>query len=202
MIKYLFKNAEFVKTAIQPEDYPPHRNSRGESLPEIAVVGRSNVGKSTLLNHLFQSKGLVKTSSTPGKTQTINFFLLNKQLSFVDLPGYGYAQVAASVKKNWGEMIENYLNSRENLKLILFLVDIRRTPNEEDLMMMDWIVERQKQTILVLTKVDKVTKNERDRQTACIRKPFSGLFLPFVHYSAPKNEGRNQLIQMVHSCLC
>lgn len=183
------------------------RDSRGRSMPEIAVAGRSNVGKSSLLNDLFQAKGLVKTSSTPGKTQAINFFTLNGQLSFVDLPGYGYAQVASHVKKTWGPMVENYLNQRESLQLMLFLIDIRRTPNDEDFQMMEWICNKQLPAILILTKVDKVTQSEREHQTSLIENAFeknafsSSHLVPRIHYSTLKHEGRKQLIQAIVSCL-
>src|ERR1700676_4011688 len=129
MAKYAFKNAKYIKSAVHPKDYPTQRDSRGHVMPEIAVAGRSNVGKSSLLNHLFQHKGLVKTSSVPGKTQLLNFFTLDGKLAFVDLPGYGYAQVPISVRKRWGPMVQEYLEKRQQLKVILFLFDIRRIPN-------------------------------------------------------------------------
>lgn len=204
MTTYCFKNGAFIKTALLPADYPALYMKRGVPLPEIAVAGRSNVGKSTLLNHLFLSKNLVKTSSEPGKTQAINFFTLNDQLTFVDLPGYGYAHVSNQVKKDWGTMIENYLNQRECLKLILFLLDIRRLPAEEDLQMMRWIAAKKLPSILVLTKVDKVTPSEKIQKTKGILQIFDDYSLPSltpIHYSAPKNEGRKQLIQKIISCL-
>ena len=114
---YEFVKARFIKTAIWPKDYPTLKDDGGRLLPEIAVAGRSNVGKSSLLNHLFGSKGLVKTSSTPGKTQAINFFVVDEQLTFVDLPGYGYAEVPPSVRKQWGPMVEKYLKERQEIKL-------------------------------------------------------------------------------------
>ena len=157
--------AKFVKTAILPKDYPVIRNIRGKILPEIAVAGRSNVGKSSLLNHLFHSRHLVKTSSTPGKTQALNFFIFEDEIAFADLPGYGYAQVPHGVKKQWGPMVQAYLEKRETLKLILFLMDIRRIPNEDDLQFLDWVVHCQKSMIMVLTKVDKVKAKERKANT-------------------------------------
>lgn len=166
-------------------------------LPEVAVVGRSNVGKSTLLNHLFRSKGLVKTSSTPGKTQAVNFFSLDDKLIFADLPGYGYAQVPHHERKNWGTLIESYLSEKPNL--ILFLVDIRRTPNDDDLRMAEWIEASGIPAILLLTKVDKVKPGERAQQTDNIVGMLKGF--PHVHYSAVKNEGRNQLIRRISEVL-
>jgi len=197
MVAYVFKNAKFIKTAIQPKDFPVLKDVSGHVLPEIAVVGRSNVGKSSLLNHLFLRKNLVKTSSMPGKTQGINFFTLNDQLAFVDLPGYGYAEAPQHVRKQWQPMIENYLAQRDSLKLILFLFDIRRVPNEEDQRLMEWMASHDKAIILVLTKVDKVTRNEKNANTSKILKGFHCMNLHFVHYSATENIGRKELIKML-----
>lgn len=198
MVAYAFKNATFVKTAIQPKDFPILKDVSGHILPEIAVIGRSNVGKSTLLNHLFLRKNLVKTSSVPGKTQALNFFTLNDQLAFVDLPGYGYAEAPKLVRQQWQPMIENYLSHRDSLKLILFLFDIRRVPNEEDTKLLEWLSERyQKAMILVLTKIDKVKNNEKNSNTQKILKAFNCDNLHYVHYSATKNIGRKELIHML-----
>jgi GTP-binding protein len=182
-----FHNAQFLKTVVRVEDLPEFRD-----LPEIAVIGRSNVGKSTLLNHLFGTKGLVKTSSTPGKTRALNFFAVGGECICVDMPGYGYAAVSKNEIRQWGELIENYLNSRETLKALLFLFDIRRDPQEEDLQMVAWIRHRHIPTILVLTKVDKVNKSEYALYTKRITDSFKDL--PYVHYSATKNKGRKELI--------
>lgn len=194
-------HARFIKTAMKPKDYPVIRDMSGNILPEIAVAGRSNVGKSTLLNHLFQSHNLVKTSSTPGKTQALNFFVMDDKLAFADLPGYGYAQVSQSVKKAWGPMIQTYLESRETLQLILFLVDIRRIPNADDLRFLDWVVKAEKGMILVLTKVDKVNANERKKNTALILEAFRASNLHYVLYSATKNSGRRELLAMIRDAL-
>jgi GTP-binding protein len=193
----LFKNARFIKTAMQSKDYPTLRDESGNILPEIAVAGRSNVGKSSLLNHLFQHKGLVKTSSTPGKTQALNFFTLNDQLAFVDLPGYGYAKVPIEVRKKWGPMVQNYLKAREPLKLILFLFDIRREPNEEDKQFLEWAALHEKSVILVLTKVDKVKANEKKANTQKILKAFDTENLHYLYYSSTENLGRKELIAML-----
>jgi len=189
--------ARFIKTAIFPKDYPVIRNSKGQILIEIAVAGRSNVGKSSLLNHLFHTKHLVKTSSTPGKTQALNFFVFEDRLAFADLPGYGYAEVSQSIKKQWGPMIQTYLEKRETLKLVLFLIDIRRVPNQDDLQFFDWIVQNQKGMILVLTKVDKVKKNELKRNTVKILEAFGAGNIHHVYYSATKNQGRKELLAMI-----
>jgi GTP-binding protein len=201
MVKYEFKNPRFIKTAVKPKDYPILRNIQGKLLPEIAVAGRSNVGKSSLLNDLFQRKGLVKTSSTPGKTQALNFFVLNEQLSFVDLPGYGYAEVPMEVRRKWGPMIEAYLDSRETLKSLLFLFDIRRLPNDEDRLLIEWAIARHKSLLLVLTKVDKVKQNEKVSQTQKILNLLPFKNLPCVHYSVTKNVGRRELMFWLRAAL-
>ncbi len=201
MPHYLFKNARFITSAVHCKDFPILKDSKGQILPEIAVAGRSNVGKSSLLNDLFQSKNLVKTSSTPGKTQLLNFFTLDGALSFVDLPGYGYASVPLSVKKRWGPMIKSYLENRESLKVLLCLFDIRRMPNEEDLQMLEWAVHYQKAVILVLTKVDKVGQGEKVKNTRSILNAFGMANLHYTHYSATKNVGRKILIGMLCDAL-
>lgn len=196
-----FKNVYFVKTAVRPEHYPLLKTDAGVLLPEVAVAGRSNVGKSSLLNHLFLRKDLVKTSSAPGKTQAINFFSVNDSLLFVDLPGYGYAQVPAVLRKEWGPMVHTYLAQRPSLKLILFLLDIRRLPNEDDLAFVEWVIQAQKAMILVLTKCDKVSRHERLAQTQKILQILNCDSLHYVHYSVVKKEGRQELINMMLDAL-
>lgn len=189
------KQAVFIKSAHKPKDYPP------PELPEVAFVGRSNVGKSSLINVLANRKGLVRTSSTPGRTQLINFFAINDTLMLVDLPGYGYAKAPAEIRRQWQPMIETYLASRENLKAVVLILDIRRTPSAQDLDMLDWLDRYQIRPIIVLTKCDKLSKNQRTQQTAVITtaiKRSSALVLPF---SALSKEGRDgiwaTIIQML-----
>lgn len=201
MVKYLFKDAKFVKTAIKPKDYPKLFGLKEQPMMEIAVAGRSNVGKSTLLNHLFQRKGLVKTSSKPGKTQALNYFTVDDDLALVDLPGYGYANVPLSVRKKWGPMVQTYLSDRDLLKIVLFLFDIRRMPNADDFQMMDWLLQSGKAVILVITKIDKVSKNQRKPQTEKILQAFNVENLYYVHYSATKNVGRKELISMINDAM-
>lgn len=195
------REAKFIKTAIYPKDYPVIRNQSGKILPEIAVAGRSNVGKSSLLNHLFYTKHLVKTSATPGKTQALNFFTLDDRLAFADLPGYGYAEVPASVRKQWGPMVRSYLEQRQTLKVVLFLLDIRRVPNAEDLQFLDWAAFQGKATILVLTKVDKVKANERKANTQKILNALGAGNIHYVYYSSTKNIGRRELVAMIEDAL-
>lgn len=200
-LEFHFKKARFIKTAIFPKDFPLLRNESGEYLPEIAVAGRSNVGKSSLLNHLFRSKGLVKTSSIPGKTQAINFFTVDDQLAFADLPGYGYAKVPMNVRKQWGPMVERYLQKRDSLKIILFLFDIRRLPNEEDKQFLEWAAHHQKALILVLTKIDKVSQNQKKTNRDKILQEFNAKNLHHILYSVTKNIGRKELITMLEDAI-
>lgn len=199
-LKVPFK-AKFITTAVAAKDYPVLRNESGYLMPEIALAGRSNVGKSSLLNDLFHAKGLVKTSSTPGKTQTINFFTLNNELSFVDLPGYGFAHVPLAIKKQWGPMVKKYLQSRTPLQLILFLFDIRRIPNDEDRQFLEWVAHNEKALILVLTKVDKVNQSEKHANTKKILEEFGAENLHYVYYSVPKQFGRHKLLSLIQDAL-
>jgi GTP-binding protein len=147
-------SARFVKSATQPDDFPRDQK------PEIAFCGRSNVGKSSLLNALTNSRGLAKTSSSPGRTQLINFFLVNERIYFVDLPGYGFAKVPRAVRQNWGQMIENYLVERKQLKLAVLLVDSRRPPADSDVTMKKWLDHQQIPNAIILTKADKISRNQ------------------------------------------
>lgn len=148
----LIKSAEFILSVAGPKQYPT------DNLPEIALVGRSNVGKSSLVNCLINRKGLAKTSSTPGKTRLLNFYLINKEFYFVDLPGYGYAKVKENIKKSWGSLIEDYLAKRENLAGILQLVDIRHKPTKDDILMQEWLQYHGLPTLVIATKLDKITR--------------------------------------------
>jgi GTP-binding protein len=179
--------ADFIKSAVKSKDFPP------AELPEVAFVGRSNVGKSSLINVLSGRKALVRTSSTPGRTQLINFFDINGILTLVDLPGYGYAKAPPDVRKQWGPMIETYLAKRENLKTVVLILDIRRIPSDGDLEMLGWLQRYNIPPIIVLTKCDKLSKNERAKQTALISAAISrdkSLMLPF---SALSKDGRAEI---------
>lgn len=196
-----FLKPKFIKTAMKTDQYPTLRDLSGDILTEIAVAGRSNVGKSSLLNHLFQKQGMVKTSSTPGKTQALNFFTTANSLAFCDLPGYGFAKVPGSIRKEWGPMVQDYLEERTSLKLILFLFDIRRTPNEDDWRFLEWVVQSNRAMILVLTKVDKLTQDEKRANTKKILEAFNTENLYHTHYSVTKNVGRKELIYMIIDAL-
>lgn len=191
----IIKSADFVKSATRPAHYPE------AELPEIAFAGRSNVGKSSLINVLVNRKALVRTSSTPGRTQLINFFNINEAFFLVDLPGYGFAQVPLAVKKEWGPMVRTYLSGRHRLKAVVLLFDIRRVPREEDLQLLDWLEEFAIPTIPVLTKVDKIGRGQRARQ---IRPILDATGLPldaFTLFSATTREGRDEVWQRIEAAL-
>ncbi len=181
----IIKFSEFITSAVKPSQYPP-----GE-LPEIAFAGRSNVGKSSLINTLINRKRLVKTSSTPGRTQLINFFVINKMYSFVDLPGYGYAKVPAAIRKTWGPMIETYLSTREALKGVVLIMDIRRTPGHEETNFIDWLGSLNIPTLPILTKADKLSKTKQIKQRASIARSLSVDKENLILFSAKSRQGKD-----------
>ena len=181
----IIKSAEFVTSAVKQSQYPP------AVLPEIAFSGRSNVGKSSLINTIVNRKHLVKTSSTPGRTQLINFFDINKNLTFVDLPGYGYARVPVSVRKKWGPMIETYLSSRKTLKGVVIIMDIRRQPREEEQNLIHWLDHFSIAQILVLTKTDKLSKTKLIKQQDAIVRALAVGQEDVILFSAKTRRGRD-----------
>lgn len=189
------QSAEFVKSATRPEHYP-----EGE-LPEIAFAGRSNVGKSTLVNTLVNRKKLVRTSSTPGRTQLLNFFAINNSFNLVDLPGYGFAKVPLAVKKEWGPMIRTYLQSRSSLKALVILFDIRRIPREEDIQLLDWLEEFGVPTIPVVTKADKVSRNQRRKHLQQIASATGLPLEAFSVFSSLSKEGREEIWERIEAAL-
>lgn len=158
------KSSDIVISAMSPSQYPD------DSLPEIAFVGRSNVGKSSTLNTLLGRKGLARVSSTPGKTRTINFFIINEEFYLVDLPGYGYARVSKTERASWGKVIETYLSSRKNLQEVILLVDIRHEPTKDDKMMYEWIKHYGYGNIVIATKSDKISRGKYQRHVKIIRE--------------------------------
>ncbi|MDQ7056684.1 MAG: ribosome biogenesis GTP-binding protein YihA/YsxC [Persephonella sp.] len=157
------KTVKFIKSAVIPKDYPPPH------FPEIAIVGRSNVGKSSLINAIFK-RNIAKVSASPGKTRLINFFLLNDRIYFVDLPGYGYAKVSKAERERWKKMIETYFQTRENLSLVIMLVDSRHQPTKLDIMMKQWLESLGIPYVVVATKADKLNQSEKARAVKTIKK--------------------------------
>ena len=191
----IIKSAEFVTSAVKPSQYP------AEALPEFAFAGRSNVGKSSLINTLVNRKNLVKTSSTPGRTQLINFFKINDILAFVDLPGYGYARVPAAVKKKWGPMIETYLSGRRTLKAVVVILDIRRTPRQEEQNLIDWLKHHSIASIPVLTKADKLSKTKQEKQRAAVADALAMDRSDLILFSAKSRLGKEDLWQAIEKLL-
>jgi GTP-binding protein len=187
------KTAEFVTGAARPAQFP-----KG-TFPEIAFVGRSNVGKSSLLNTLTSRKGLAKISSTPGKTRQINFFRINDSINFVDLPGYGYAQVSKEERAAWARLIESYLVNREQLRLVVALSDIRHEPTELDLDLFGWLEEQELPFIVVLTKYDKISSLLAAQRVEALGHVVGGYSrcLEVIPFSSKTNHNRDQLLAAI-----
>ena len=167
-------------------------------LPEIAFAGKSNVGKSSLINGLLNRKSLARTSATPGKTQTINFYNVNEELYLVDLPGYGYAKVSEAEKVKWGQLIERYLHNSEQLKAVFLLIDIRHEPSANDRMMYDWIVEMGYNPIIIATKLDKIKRSQIQKQIKLIKTTLD--LVPgtvVIPFSATTKQGRDEIWELV-----
>ena len=166
--------------------------------PEFAFAGKSNVGKSSLINGLMNRKNLARTSQQPGKTQTINFYKINQEFYFVDLPGYGYAKVSETEKVKWGKMIERYLRSSKTLQLVFLLIDIRHKPGENDRLMYDWICSNGFNPVIVATKLDKINRSQKDKQIKLIRETLScGMETTIIPYSAITKQGRDELLTLM-----
>ena len=166
------------------------------TLPEIAFAGRSNVGKSSLINVLINRKGLARTSSQPGKTQTINFYNVNKELYFVDLPGYGFAKTSKTEQAKWGVMIDKYLRTSRQLKTVFLLVDIRHEVKNSDKQMFDWVRENGYDPVIIATKADKITKNQLPKQLKLIREGLGvqkAADLTILPFSALSKQGRDEI---------
>jgi GTP-binding protein len=188
-------SAEFVKSATKPSEYTPG------DLPEVAFSGKSNVGKSSLINALVNRKALAKISSSPGRTQVINFFRVNGRLSLVDLPGYGYAKVPQEIRKNWKPMVESYLQTRTVLRLVVLILDARRGVSPDDLALLDWLDYHRIPSSIVLTKADKLSQIERARQKKTIGENplLSGKSILF--FSAVTGEGKDELWNLIQTRL-
>ena len=186
------KAAEFIISAVSPKQYP------AGDLPEIALAGRSNVGKSSFMNRMVNRKSLARTSQKPGKTQTLNYYLINDAFYFVDVPGYGFAQVSKSERASWGKMIETYLMERKQLKCVIQIVDIRHKPTADDQMMMDFLKYYQRPTSVIATKADKISRGKWNKHLKQIR---DGLQLekgtPLIPFSAKTGEGKEEAWQLI-----
>lgn len=174
------------------DKFPKH------NLPEIAIIGKSNVGKSSFINHFLKSPGLALTSSTPGRTQEFHFYNVHEKVVFVDLPGYGYASVSKSIKKDWALTMREYIRSRDALKMVLFLLDIRRIPDKNDLDMFDVIMEKELPMILLFTKIDKASADERNKNKRKILDELDLQKCVTVMYSSHKNQGRPELSKLIN----
>jgi GTP-binding protein len=189
-------SAEFVKSAFDESQWV-----RG-ALPEVAFMGRSNVGKSSLINSLLGVKGLARTSSTPGRTQAINFFLINKSFHFVDLPGYGYARVSKSVRAQWGEFVSDYLAKRERLVLSIQIVDSRHDPTQLDVQLSEWLAANAKPRLTVATKADKLSRNELQKSLRRAREVLGASGAgEIVAYSAVTKVGRDEVWRAISESL-
>ncbi len=183
------KKAEYIGSYVELKQLPPG------NLPEIAIVGRSNVGKSSLINKTVNRKKLAKSSSTPGKTQTINYYLINDDMYLVDLPGYGYAKVSKVQRLNWQKMIEKYLSQRQQIKGVIMLFDIRHDPNENDIAMKAWLGQQGLPILVIATKADKISRGARPKHITAIRKALNMQAdeLP-ICFSAETGEGVNEVL--------
>ena len=169
-------------------------------MPEVAFAGKSNVGKSSLINGLMNRKALARTSGQPGKTQTINFYKVNREMYLVDLPGYGYARVSQAEKEKWGKMIEKYLHTSKNLKAVFLLIDIRHEPSANDRQMYEWILHNGYDPIIIATKLDKLKKSQVQKHLKMVR---DGLQVKkgteVIAYSAQTKQGREQIWQLINT---
>jgi len=166
--------------------------------PEVAFAGKSNVGKSSLINALMNRKSYARTSAQPGKTQTINFYNINEELYLVDLPGYGYAKVSQEVKEKWGKLIEKYLNTSKQLKTVFLLIDIRHEPSANDKMMYDWIVHNGYEPVIIATKLDKINRSQKDKHIKMVKtglKVRPGTIV--IPFSAETKQGRDEIWELI-----
>jgi GTP-binding protein len=191
----IIKDVFFVKSAVKPAHYPEY------DYPEIAFAGRSNVGKSSLINTLIQRKDMVKTSSRPGCTQLINFFLVNDDLCFVDLPGYGYAKVSKTVRAQWQPMVETYLSSRQNLLGLVLLMDIRRDARKEEFEMAEYLTSKGMPFLVVLTKADKLSKTQQAKRLDAICSQLDRDKNGVILFSAKTRKGRQTILDEIDNLI-
>ena len=170
-------------------------------LPEVAFAGKSNVGKSSLINALMNRKSYARTSAQPGKTQTINFYNINEELYFVDLPGYGYARASKTEVEKWGRMIEKYLHTSKQLKCVFLLIDIRHEPGANDKMMYDWVCANGYTPVIIATKLDKIKRSQTDKQVKLIRDTLGAKGVMIVPFSATSKQGREEIYEIIDKIL-
>lgn len=188
----IIRKSDLDAVAVIPAQFPE------KGFPEVAFAGRSNVGKSSLINSMLNRKALARISGTPGKTRTINFYNINDELYMVDLPGYGYAKVSKEEKEKWGEMIEGYITNREMLKLVVLLVDIRHEPTQDDKLMFKWMKATGNQAVVVATKADKLSRNQMFKSIAIIKKSLQIEKEDiFIAYSSETKMGRDELWEII-----
>ena len=189
-------DAQFVISAVRPQQYPE------DALPEIALAGRSNVGKSSLINKLILRKNLARTSSQPGKTQQLNYYRVNDMVYLVDFPGYGYAKVSKTQREKFGEMIETYLREREPLRLQLLVIDIRHEPSKDDVLMYHWLKHYEIRTCIVATKADKIPRSKWDKHIKMIKTTLEADQRdPVVLFSSETGLGREQLWDVISGAI-
>ena len=189
------KKADFVKSAVYEKDYPEQLDKM-----EFAFVGRSNVGKSSLINSLTSRLKLARTSKTPGRTQLINYFLINDEFYIVDLPGYGFAKVPKEMKKQWGKTMERYIASKRK-KLVFVLLDIRRVPSDEDIEMLEWLEYNEMDYKIIFTKIDKLSNNERAKQLKAIKTRLVFDNEDVFFHSSLTNKGRDEILNFMEKKL-
>ena len=190
MISARINTVEFVGSFHTLDQVPSDKR------PHVAFAGRSNVGKSSLLNRLVGRRKMAKVSNTPGKTRSLNFFLIDDRYYFVDLPGYGYARVSKELRQSWGRMIESYLNECRNLVGLVLLLDSRRDPTDEDYQLLEWLAARKVPALIAVTKTDKLSRSKAAQKVAATERAFGAPALPF---SAVTGEGKKELIGSIHS---
>jgi GTP-binding protein len=180
-------SAEIIISAVKPEQYPEN------DLPEFALAGRSNVGKSSFINKMINRKNLARTSSKPGKTQTLNFFLINESLYFVDVPGYGFAKVSKKEREAWGKMIETYLTTRKQLRAVVLIVDLRHAPTSDDVMMYEFLKHYEIPTVIIATKADKIPKGKWQKHVKVVRETLNVVEGdPVIVFSSETGQGKDE----------
>ncbi|WP_226667160.1 ribosome biogenesis GTP-binding protein YihA/YsxC [Metabacillus litoralis] len=185
-------SSEIVISAVKPAQYP------AENIPEIALAGRSNVGKSSFINKILARKNLARTSSKPGKTQTLNFYIINEILHFVDVPGYGYAKVSKTEREAWGKMIETYITTREQLRAVVLLIDVRHPPSKDDVLMYHFLKQYEIPTIIVATKADKIPKGKWQKHAKVIKETLDmDKSDSFVLFSSETGQGKAEVWKII-----